>query len=447
MLQLARYFCFALIFLLSTQVHAQSLFEEAVEGDSQNADLTQQDTYELNGYIRGVFYGGETPEQDEVETKSSYAESALKIRVRQQDLGDGFVEIRFRRGHEFGAAISEVNLREAYINTYVGKFDFRIGHQIVVWGRADGFNPTDNITPKNFLIRSPDEDDRREGAFLIRSFFNVQPIRVEGIWTPIYTASVLPTDIAPLPPGIVFGEPDHPDARLENSSFALKFNVELASLDGSVSYFNGYNPFPGVGIAVPERILDGIQLTSKAYRMHILGADFSTAVGSLMGLRGEFAFRTPHEDYEENIHIPNPDLQYVIGGDKEFGDLSVLIQYLGRYVFDFTRLSEPRNLLELVSPELALNNRIYSSQQNELSHSVSFRTAWKLLHETLDLELLGLYNFTTEEVFLQPRVSYDIADDLTATLGWERYSGPEDTLFGIVDSYFTALYAELKSSF
>lgn len=137
----------------------------------------------------------------------------------------------------------------------------------------------------------------------------------------------------------------------------------------------------------------------------------------------------------------------MIGGDKEFGDLSILVQYLGRYVSDFTELSEPLTPAEVLSHEMAINNRLYSSQQDEISHSISFRTAWKLLHETLDIELLGLYNFTTEEIFLRPKVSYHIADALTATVGWERYSGPTDTLYGRVDSYFTAFYAELKSSF
>lgn len=127
MVQLTRYFCFAFMFLICAQLHAQGLFEEAVEGDSQNADVSQQDTYELNGYMRGVLYGGESPEQDDAETKSSYAESSLKIRVRQQDLGDGFVEIRFRRGHEFGGEVSEVNLREAMSTRMLGNLTFVLG--------------------------------------------------------------------------------------------------------------------------------------------------------------------------------------------------------------------------------------------------------------------------------------------------------------------------------
>lgn len=435
---------FVLFSVFVVQLSAQSLFEEA----TGSVDSQDKPPYELNGYVRGVLYEGKVPEKDEAETKSGYAEASLKLRVRKEDLGDGFAEMRYRSGHEFGEDVSEVNLREAYVNTYVGKFDFRIGKQIVVWGRADGFNPTNNITPQNMLVRSPDEDDRREGNFLIRSYLNLQPVRFEAIWVPVYKSSVLPMNLSLLPEHLKFGEANYPGANLENSAFAARMNLELAAFDGSLSYFNGYNPFPGLDAeasATPE----GVEITfrRKAYRMHVLGCDFSTTIGSLFGFKGEFAYRKPHGNYEENIYIPNPDLQYVIGGDKEFGDLSVLVQYMGRSVFNFTDLSEPKHPAEKTNYEIALKNRIFSYQQNEISHSVSFRPAWKLLHETLNLELLGMYNFTTEELFLRPKVSYNIADALTVTAGGEIYSGEEDTLFGMVDSWLSALYVELKSSF
>ncbi len=37
-------------------------------------------------------------------------------------------------------------LQEGYLNFSVGNMDFRVGRQIIAWGRADRFNPTDNLT-------------------------------------------------------------------------------------------------------------------------------------------------------------------------------------------------------------------------------------------------------------------------------------------------------------
>jgi len=235
---MARYlFVLVMLFIaFSLQASGQGLFEDALGGSGED-EAERQASYELNGYLRGTFYGGKVPDKSEAEMKSGYGEASLKLKVSKKSFGDGFAEIRFRKGHEFGREIEDVNVREAYINNYIGRFDFRIGHQVVVWGRADGMNPTDNITPKDFLVRSPDEDDRRVGNFLIRSFYNAQPLRFEAIWIPFYAASVIPTDVVPLPSNITLVDPQYPDANLKNNSFALRLNLEWPSIDGSVSYF------------------------------------------------------------------------------------------------------------------------------------------------------------------------------------------------------------------
>ncbi len=39
-------------------------------------------------------------------------------------------------------------MREAYVDYALDSWDFRVGRQIVAWGRADRVNPTDNLTPR-----------------------------------------------------------------------------------------------------------------------------------------------------------------------------------------------------------------------------------------------------------------------------------------------------------
>lgn len=414
-------------------LNAQSLFEDALNSKNENSNVTKTNAYELNGYLRGVFYGGKIPEKKEAEMKSGYSEVSMKIRVRKQNIGDAFAEIRFRKGNEFDKTISEVDIREAYVNLYSGQFDFRLGQQIVVWGRAEGLNPTNNITPQNMFVSSPNEDDRNKGNFLLRSHYNFEPFRLEGICIPQFVPSISSTGtMSQL-------ETDYPDANLKNCAVAMKLNLELASFDGSVSYFNGYNPSPGIH-------LDSIEVFSKAYRMHIAGVDFS-ATSDSYGFRGEFAFRNPQDDYEKNIYIPNPDLQYVLGIDREFGDFNIILQYVGRFVVDFKELKKPQNPEEISQYEIALKNRMFSSQTNEISHAVSFRPLWNLMYETLTLEIFSLYNFTTEELFFKPKLSYDLADALTITVGGEYYTGPTGTLFDSIDETLSSVFIELKTSF
>ena len=433
------------VVLFSTLLSSQSLFETAEE-ESKDRALS----YELNGYLRSTLFVGKVSDRSEAELKSGYGEASLKLKVRKPNFGDAFAEVRFRKGYEFNDSLSEVNLREAYVNAYLGSFDFRIGHQIVVWGRADGFNPTDNITPKNMLVRSPDEDDRREGNFLIRSHYNIHPFRLEAIWVPSYRSSLVPTDLLPFPPSVRLIDPEYPDAELKHSAFACRLNFEWPAVDGSLSYFNGHNPFPGIAGTFPEILGDTLsqEVFLKSYRMHVLGADFQTIVAGSLGLRGEIAYRKPHGDYETSIHIPNPDLQYVLGIDKEFsGSFSLIVQYIGRLIFDFEELRLPQSPVERARYVIESKNRLITSQQYEVSHSLSWRAEQSLLHETLKIELLGLFNMTSEELFLRHKLTYHLTDAFAFILGGELYTGPEETLFGTIDSALNCIFLELKASF
>lgn len=430
-----------LILSICMPVLGQGLFEQA-EGHKD-----QEQAFELNGYLRSVLYSGKAAGRNQGEIKSASGEFSLKLKASKGSFGSAFAEVRFRKGYEFNDYVTELNIREAYVSAYIGPFDFRIGHQIVAWGRADGINPTDNITPKNMLARSPDEDDRREANFLLRTFFNVRPLRFELIWVPFFRSSVVPTNLIPFPPGISLGDPDYPDAGLKNGAVAAKLNVELAAFDFSLSYFNGHNPFAGISYSIPDPLSPEINIFLKSYRMQVLGADFSTTVGGL-GLRGEIAYKVPYEESLYSVHVPNPDLHYVFGLDKEFsGNFSIILQYLGRTVFDFYPLIEPFDPMALAAYELELKNRIITSQQFKTNHSISCRLAWNLLHETMNLEIVGLANLTTEEFLIRPKMAYDITDSLTFILGGELYSGPRDTLFDFIEDHLSSVFAELRISF
>ena len=450
-----------LLAILVNSTSAQDFFDDNSEGSMQSKP------YELNGFIRGVFFGGSVVEQKGSEMKSGYGELGLKIRARKGQWGDGYADIRFRQGSEFNQFLSEFNLREAYVNTYIGHFDLRLGQQIVVWGRADGFNPTNNITPQNMLARSPDEDDRKEGNFLIRAFYHLHPVKLEFIWVPRYQPSVLPTELFPFPQGVRIGGAIHPDANLKNSSIAIKMDIGLSSFDGSLSYFQGYMPLPGISLPLSSIAYSpgqGLEATvfTKSYEMRVVGFDYSTTMGSF-GLRGEIAYRESIEDYQSptnmsNIDLPslsglgpddnldyilNPDIQYVFGIDKTSGDFSIIIQYIGRVVLDFKNFEATGTPLD----ELYQKNRMIAAQMDKISHAVFMRPALAMSHETMGIELMGYFNLTTEEILLRPVFTYDIADELELRVGGEVYRGPENTLFGTIDESLSSIFIELRTSF
>jgi hypothetical protein len=458
---------------------AQGLFEQAVEqskapskpakesagGETDKASSVTLGLagvgFELNGYLRGDIYLGRVPDRDAAQTKSGYGEAALKIRARKGDWGDAFGELRVRGGYEGGETGVAVDLREAYVNAYIGPVDVRLGHQIVVWGRADGVNPTNNLTPRDMRIRSPNEDDMRLANLALRTHLNLDPFRWELVWVPFYAPSHFPQFEIPAgaaPMSITMVDPDWPDTNLKNGTVATRLHLLWPAVECSLSYLLGTAAFPGISLKAVEiqgMMPSAISVAFRAYRYQVVGADFSTALGSF-GLRGELAYRHPF-DYADYEYTPSPDLQYVFGVDREFfGELSVIAQYSGRAVVDHDR--EPpsapaslplveRAVVGMVIEEIVKKNRMISGQLEQVQHSATLRVEWKLLQEALRLEVMGMVNFSTEELMLRPKVTYDITDALTVTAGAEIYTGAKDTLFDLIEQTQSAGYVELKASF
>ncbi|MBN1779698.1 hypothetical protein JW948_01105 [bacterium] len=429
------------LILIPFVIRAQGLFDSAVDAVTQKASASPK--YELNGFVRGTVFGGLQSDQDTYETKAGYGELGLKFRARKGEKGSAFAEIRLRRGHEFGQSVQDVDVREAYVNLYLGNWDIRLGEQIVVWGRADGYNPTNNLTPQNMLIRSGDDDDRRLANFLVRGFYTLNPIRFEWIWVPRYASSVLPVGLFQLPAYVQLAEIAPVEATLNNSTLAMKLHGEFSRLDGSVSFVRGFMPLPGIDASATVHG-DGslsVSVTPKPYQMRVFGADFSTTLGSF-GIRGEIAYRDPAGE-SPALHVPNPDIQWIFGGDRTWGDFNLILQYIGKKVQDFEEFHPSGSPTD----DIWLKNRMIAMQQHEMSHGLTCRPALGLMHETLTLETLIFATFTTEEIYIRPKMTYQIADELTGILGADIYTGPDDTLFGSIDRALNSIFVELRASF
>jgi hypothetical protein len=287
------------------------------------------------------------------------------------------------------------------------------------------------------------------------------------VWLPLYRATQYPP--FELDEYIALTEPDFPDPELAKGLFGGRVHLELPAVEGSLSYVHGHAPLPGfalrdftVGEDPPE-----VRVTRTAYEHHVLGLDFATAFGDLFALRGEAAYRHPI-DYEQHVHAPRPDVQYVLGVDRAFGPVTVIAQYMGRVVLDFEREDgpedpiDPETLVRFMPPlprslqrsvtgsieeQLAARNQVLFSQTARVQHLATVRVEWLTLHDALSLSALTMANFTTREWLLFPKVGYRISDAMTTYVGAEVYAGPAGTLFDLIDEQLTAGYAELRFSF
>lgn len=418
--------------------YSQSLFEE----EETNNKLS--DYLELNGYIRAGLYSGWNSGK-EMDMKSAYAELSLKTKVKAKKYGNAFAELRFKSGYESKQLIYNFDLREAYLNIYAGPFDFKFGNQITVWGRADGINPTDIISPKNPLVYSDNADDRRNAVFTLKTTINIKAVRLNILWLPFFKSSETPLDIIEYATNIKVTLPEYPDKKILNGAIASKVDFEFSAMSFSISYFNGYNPDPGINIV---SILPQVNIAPKTYRLNMAGLDFSSTIGNIMGIRGEVAFKYPTGEYNNYIHIPYPEIQYVLGINKEFfNKLNIILQYVGKYVFDYKDIPSEGSPQAVIMNEILKKNRIIRGQDSKINNSIFIRIGLALLHEQLNLESAFMYNFNTVEFFAQPKISYDIADNLYIVIGANIYWGKNNTLFDLVNDYLSTIYTEFKFSY
>ncbi|HET9446221.1 MAG TPA: hypothetical protein VFO35_08190, partial [Steroidobacteraceae bacterium] len=77
---------------------------------------------------------------------------------------DGKIEARLLNSAVGKGAPTRASVLEAYATVRFLKADLRVGKQVVPWGRADGINPTDNLTPRDYTLLLPFEDDQRFGT-------------------------------------------------------------------------------------------------------------------------------------------------------------------------------------------------------------------------------------------------------------------------------------------
>lgn len=444
-----------------------SLFEQSLSGELETSVAEGGDApvaslpYELGGYTRGDVFIGKIPGESIPEIKAAYGELALKLRLNKGEFGGAYAEPRFRYGLQGDQRQLFVDLREAYVDAYFGNLDLRLGQQIIVWGRADAFNPTNNLTPSDLRVRSPNEDDRRVGNVGVRAFYNLRPLRLEGVWMPLYLPVEFPA--VAVPEYVTLVEPDFPGTALSYGTYAGRVHLEFPSFELSASYLHGYALLPGLALVDVEVGPEAeVSIARTAYAHDVVGFDFSTAIADEVGVRGEVAYRMP-VGYETNNYVAKPDVQYVLGLDKSFGSVSVIAQYLGRYVLEWEEIPESTlpvsedslsqqtavtpAVLQLVGNEVGRRNQALFQQLAEMQHLASLRLEWLTLHDTLSISAIGLVNFTTEEWAAFPKAEYKITDGMSATVGGEIYAGPDGTLFGLIDAALSAGYAELKVAF
>lgn len=324
------------------------------------------------------------------------------------------------------------DLREAFAEKSFKNLDIRIGRQIIVWGRGDKFNPTDSFSTKNLTLLSSDDEEQRLGQFATQLRYNFERMKLIGLWQSEWRESVFPVkpqegiELRTLRP------------KNSQNQFGLKVDASGGEIDWSLSYFEGFSRTPNF------RILSGspnLQLGLDFEAIRVYGADFAKNFGDY-GARGEIAYTSTQDSSGDDPLKQNSNLQAVLGVDRSIDNFNINVQALYKSVSSFVDPDTQSGSLRPLAQRLAtISNQKYKDQMG-----VSLRPSYKMMNDTLELEVAFVSWAKNGDSLIRPKVTYAITDQFKAIAGGEFYNGPEDTFFGQLKD-LSSSFAEIRYLF
>ncbi|HOZ30438.1 MAG TPA: hypothetical protein PLL66_05935 [Bacteroidales bacterium] len=421
--------------------------------------ITEIPKFTLNGFARGSAFGG----SETFDIANAFGEFGIKTSFSGNNTG--FVaDLRVRDGIFFGEHQTIINLKEAYAE-YTGKyFEISLGNRIINYGKATGFNPTDNICPKDYFYISSDIEDMKMSNFMLKT--NIKPvsqINIELVLLPFFKPSVYRYDLFDMSNDMganaIFDDMTLPDVNFDNMSYSAHVNTTLSGIDFGLMFFNGYDPYYAFDLKNIEMI-PAIKIIYQPafYKKTSAGLDFSIPVKTWL-ISGELAYNHT-TNYKDNIFTPNPNLHYVIGLEKDIAGVKVIAEYIGRYVFDFNKLVAPslpsdftdtaqliNYMNETVIYESAKYTRRVFEQYYQMNNAMMLSLHRNWLWETLSTELSFLYNLSTEEKLIRGNITWKANDELSISGGGQIMDGPKNTIYDISGKVLSGIWIGMKYSF
>lgn len=445
------------ILLLTSMLIVFSLSAQQFIASDDNETLNDSNytPLKLNGYVRGSVFG------NGIVHDFSYVFSEISL---QNSLNYGKAhfksDIRLRKGRFFDEEKLILQPKELFAGISSKKIDVLFGYQIVNWGRTDGFNPTNNISPNDYFFLSAEPDDQKESNLLLRLKYKfTSNIDLECITIPFYTPSNYRFDLFELGDNVRFKSTMIPELKLKNGTFAARLNFELPVAGWSLSYFNGFDPFHGYNVETMDWSGGQLQLTNTPtpYRKSTLGLDAAIPAGNFI-FRTEAAYNKT-KNYEHKMYIPAPDISYVLAAETQIAGATIIGQYIGKFIPDFKALvipstpSSPDPIAQMQYASLMVEyennymNRLIFQQQKKSNHAFSFSLIKSFGYDVFEAELSAYYNLTSSDLMIRPKLVWKIGDAVSTTFGGVYMNGKNKSLFTYTSDVLSGAFVQLKVSF
>ncbi len=309
-------------------------------------------------------------------------------------------------------------VRELYWRTDRGPVSLRLGRQLIVWGRADGLNPTDNLSPRDLTLLVPNDADQRHGQDTASATLRSGLGDLTLLWMPHAASHTLPL---PQTPGLSYRTARPPS----QPQWAIKWEGRGQGIDGSVSYFRGHDPLPDLSIQADTA--SGVDILLRNQPARILGADLSVAQGDLVW-RAEAAWLHTDSAGPQDFQHKKSQLWIVAGADWPLRSHTTLgLQLTAKRVFNHT---SPDTLASPIERAVAQRQAAVSGQTAANQAGLLWRLAQRWRDERLRVETSGLILGPRRNGVARAQLDYALNDQLSLQLGVHWPFGALDTPFG-----------------
>lgn len=320
---------------------------------------------------------------------------------------------------------AQLDLREAYLDLSLWKFDLRLGRQIITWGLGDLVFIND-LFPKDwvaFLSGTPMEY-LKLGSDAFNLSFHPGLLNAQAILIPFFEPDNLPTGerlfyFNPLLAFIKRVENSKPEQKFENFEAAGRIYRTLWKLDASLYGYKGF-------YRTPNMQFDPITGTLTLFYPE-LGVYGASVQGALPFIGGVFSLEGGYYDSIEDRdgtkpQIENPAVKFLASLSRAFGaDLTIGAHYFGEAMLKYDEYKQSLQPMKTMLPDFPIREK--------MRHTFSMRLMQFLKYQTLRLSLFAMASPNDEDYFINPEIRYSFTDELWAALGGNIFGGVEDSTF------------------
>ncbi|MBP9128354.1 MAG: hypothetical protein KBG07_06260 [Elusimicrobia bacterium] len=327
-----------------------------------------------------------------------------------------------------------------YLNLAYEHVNFRLGNQIVRWGKADEISPLDVVNPEDLSLGfTRTRADRKIPVPMANLEFLSDAISLQGIYIPFFQKSIfhysgddwayfghLEKKYGPI--NIIEHEPAK---TLRDANYGGRLSGTLGRLDLAFVYLNhrvdtpSMMPFPFPVPSVPghEASIEDLVLVSSQtgrplqfqyLREELYGLEFETTAGSF-GFRGDASYVSSRSFITSTLQeLRKPVMTGVLGVDYNGSG--------GSYLNVSISQSRIRDYDPALGPTTREKTSILSSQ-----------LSLELFSGNIKLGYLGFSNLTDKSFYQNPKINISYIPNVGIEAGLEVYGGAPSTQIGFFD--------------